>query len=169
MTYLKASVTSTVINNNIPKLISSLKLVIFLCIINWFLPAFANASTTQDNTFIVQGKSTLNNTRQIAQLEVTPERCIALRKGQKCYLEVTFSWQHPQISDYCLVNTTTNKTIKCWQQQAKGKFNFDFQSTLTNDFALRKPKSTVNLAQATIPVAWVYKSSKRAKATWRLF
>ena len=103
-----------------------------------------------------------------AQLQVTPERCIALHKGQKCYLEVTFKWRHSQISDYCLVNTTTNKIIKCWQQQAKGQFNFDFQSKISNDFALRKQKSAINLAHTQIPVAWVYKSTKRSKLSWRL-
>ena len=105
----------------------------------------------------------------IAHLEVSPEQCIALRKGQKCYLEVTFSWRHPQVSDYCLVNITTNKTIKCWEHQAKGACNFDFQSTLSHDFALRVKGATVDLAHTRIPVAWVYKSSKRAKSTWRLF
>ncbi|NQZ89324.1 MAG: DUF3019 domain-containing protein [Colwellia sp.] len=109
------------------------------------------------------------NTNDVAHLEVSPEQCIALRKGQKCYLEVTFSWRHPQVRDYCLVNITTNKTIKCWDRQTKGEFNFDFQSTLSHDFALRVKGATVDLAHARIPVAWVYKSSKRAKSTWRLF
>lgn len=104
-----------------------------------------------------------------AYLKVTPKRCIALRKGQVCYLDVDFSWQHPKINDYCLVNTTTSKTIKCWKQQRQGEFSFDFQSTLTNDFALRHKASTKNLANTQISVAWVYKSTKRAKSTWRLF
>jgi hypothetical protein len=112
--------------------------------------------------------SPTENTHTV-QLEVTPKPCVALRKGQKCYLEVTFNWQHPKVSNYCLVNSTTNKTMKCWQQQAKGEFSLDFQSKLSNDFALRKQESSTDIARATIPVAWVYKSSKRAKSTWRLF
>jgi len=117
----------------------------------------------------VYASSVYADTSNVAHLEVSPEQCIALRKGQKCYLEVTFSWRHPQVSDYCLVNITTNKTIKCWNHQAKGELNFDFQSTLSHDFALRVKGATVDLAHARIPVAWVYKSSKRAKSTWRLF
>jgi len=112
--------------------------------------------------------SSLENSQQ-AQLVVTPKPCVALRKGQKCYLEVTFNWQHPNVNNYCLVNSTTNKTMKCWQQQKSGEFSFDFQSTQSNNFALRQQKSTTDLAMTTIPVAWVYKSSKRAKSTWRLF
>ena len=104
-----------------------------------------------------------------ARLDVTPKRCIALHKGQTCYLEVTFSWQTPKIDDYCLVNTTTSRVITCWQQEKKGQFGFDFQSTISNDFVVRSQKSGKIHAMAQIPVAWVYKSSKRAKSTWRLF
>lgn len=108
-------------------------------------------------------------TNDVAQLVVTPKPCVALRKGQKCYLKVTFNWQHPNVSNYCLVNLTKNTILKCWQQRDKGEFSFDFQSTLTNEFALRAQESTLDIVQATIPVAWVYQSSKRAKSTWRLF
>lgn len=104
-----------------------------------------------------------------ARLDVTPKRCIALRKGQICYLEVTFHWQHPKMGDYCLLNVTNNKTVKCWQQTKNGQFSFDFQSTMSNDFSLRSQKSGKVHANAHIAVAWVYKSSKRAKSTWRIF
>lgn len=104
-----------------------------------------------------------------AQLKVTPKPCVALRKGQKCYLEVTFTWQHPKASNYCLVNSTSSKVMKCWDQQAKGEFSFDFQSTQSNEFALRKLDSAKDIVSASIPVAWVYKSSRRQKSTWRLF
>jgi hypothetical protein len=135
---------------------------IFLLIVCWFISVSAKADT-------LKSTSTPSNSTQLAQLKVTPKPCVALHKGQKCYLEVTFSWQHPQLSNYCLVNSTTNKTIKCWQQQTQGQFNFDFQSILSNDFALRKQESSIDLARTVIPVAWVYKSSKRAKSTWRVF
>lgn len=153
--------------NNISELVSNSKLIILICILCCFIAGTANAETTKTNSVLTN--TAANNSEQFAQLKVTPKRCIALRKGQKCYLEVTFSWRHPQLSNYCLVNTTRNKILKCWQQQTRGEFDFDFQSTLSNDFSLRKHDSTVDLAQATIPVAWVYKSSKRAKSTWRLF
>jgi len=120
-------------------------------------------------TMAVSSKDQLSSITPSAQLTVTPKPCVALHKGQTCYLEVTFSWQHPQVNNYCLVNITTNKTITCWQKQAQGKFSFDFQSTSSNDFALRGQASDIDLAQTRIPVAWVYKSSKRAKSTWRLF
>lgn len=139
------------------KKIASLNTSILLGIVCCFISTLTNAAETKGNT------------SRLAQLTVTPKPCVALRQGQKCYLEVTFNWLHPQASDYCLVNITTNKVIRCWQQQAKGEISLDFQSKLSNEFALRRIKSTIDLARTKIPVAWVYKSSKRAKSTWRLF
>jgi len=137
-------------------------MAVFLLIACWFISVSVKAD-------IVKSITTPSNSSQLAQLTVTPKPCVALHKGQTCYLEVTFSWQHPQVNNYCLVNTTTNKTITCWKKQARGAFSFDFQSTSSNDFALRGQASDIDLAQTRIPVAWVYKSSKRAKSTWRLF
>ena len=141
---------------------SRLTMPVCLLIGCWFISVSAKAETTKSNT-------AASNASQLAQLKVTPKPCVALHKGQKCYLEVTFSWQHPQVSNYCLVNTSINKTMRCWKQQTKGEFSFDFQSKLSNNFALRSQESTTDIARATIPVAWVYKSSKRVKSTWRLF
>jgi len=158
MILLKYKSKALVNTNKVFNLHTAIFLLIGYCLIS----VSANAETTQ-------GITSLSNTEQLTQLKVTPKPCVALRKGQKCYLEVTFSWQHPEISNYCLVNSTTNKTIKCWRQQTKGQYSFDFQSRLSNDFALRKQESSVNIARTPITVAWVYKSSKRAKSTWRLF
>lgn len=147
---------------NIAKLFISFKQSFCLIMAVFFLPIAAHAASEKIATF-----SIANNAP--AELIVTPKPCVALRKGQKCYLEVTFNWQHPKLNNYCLVNVTTKKSLKCWRQQTNGEFSLDFQSELSNDFALRQQETVKDLARATIPVAWVYKSSKRAKSTWRLF
>jgi hypothetical protein len=104
-----------------------------------------------------------------AVLNVTPEQCVALRKGQTCYLEVTFDWQYAKAGNYCLVNTTRNKVLKCWSKSTKGQYSFDFQSTKSNDFVLRQQDSAKVLAHTQVVVAWVYKSNTRSKSRWRLF
>lgn len=139
-----------------------LVMAVFLLIVCWCVSVSAQADNVQSHT-------APDDSRALAQLKVTPKPCVALRKGQTCYLEVTFKWQHPKMSDYCLINTTKRKTMKCWKQQTKGDYSFDFQSKQSNDFALRYQESVTDIVRATIPVAWVYKSSKRAKSTWRLF
>jgi len=102
-------------------------------------------------------------------LSVTPEKCVALHKGQTCYLDVSFQWQAPKAGSYCLHNVTLDKRLNCWQSQRAGEFKLDFQSAEDHQFALRTLHSKADLAQAKVVVAWVYKSSKRAKSSWRLF
>lgn len=103
-----------------------------------------------------------------AKLVVTPKSCVALHKGQKCYLEVTFNWQ-AKLNNYCLVNNTQNQIMKCWSDKNSGQYSFDFQSTQSNDFSLQLQDSNKDVAHAQIVVAWVYKSKKRSKSSWRLF
>jgi len=103
-----------------------------------------------------------------ASLQVTPKNCVALHKGQTCYLEVTFDWQ-AKLNNYCLVNNTRSQIMKCWNNQTTGKYSFDFQSTQTNDFSLQLQASKKDVAHAQIVVAWVYKSKTRSKSSWRLF
>jgi len=111
---------------------------------------------------------TSNASEPGATLKVTPKNCVALHKGQKCYLEVTFDWQAKQ-NDYCLVNSTRSQVMKCWSNKSTGQYSFDFQSTQSNDFSLQVQDSNTNVANAQIVVAWVYKSKKRSKSSWRLF
>lgn len=102
-------------------------------------------------------------------LSVTPKQCIALHKGQLCYLDVTFKWQQPTSGNYCLVNITTNNLVKCWSNSEQADLAYDFSAIETHKFALRHSQSDVNIATAQIPVVWVYKSKRRAKSSWRLF
>ncbi|WP_448548046.1 DUF3019 domain-containing protein [Thalassotalea fusca] len=114
-------------------------------------------------------KSDLPAMKHSTALYVTPERCVALHKGQMCYLEVEFEWQAPEVGTYCLYNKTLNQKMNCWQSQKSGQFYLDFQAAEDHQFSLREGQSNVELAVAKITVAWVYKSSKRAKSSWRLF
>lgn len=101
-------------------------------------------------------------------LDITPKRCVALRQGQICYQEVTFTWKQLQIGNYCLVELPTKQVLKCWQQVREGEFNFDFQSSQSKSFALRNKGQEQNLSEAQITVSWVFKSSKRPKSSWKL-
>ena len=114
--------------------------------------------------------SSANDTVPIkASLEVSPERCVALHKGQTCYLDAEFRWQTDREGNYCLYNKTLNKAVNCWQAQKTGKYSLDFQAAENHQFSLRASQSTDELAVTQITVAWVYKSTKRAKSSWRLF
>ena len=102
-------------------------------------------------------------------LDVTPERCVALRQGQTCYQEVAFNWRQSKKGNYCLVELSTLQVLQCWQEVNSGKFEWDFQSSESLEFALRNQDKAENLAATRITVSWVFKSSKRPKSSWKLF
>jgi hypothetical protein len=103
------------------------------------------------------------------ELAVSPERCVALRQGQTCYQQVEFNWRSIRGGDFCLVDTSQNKTLHCWTKINQGRFNYDFQGQQSRHYALRVKGSSIDLAEQKITVAWVYKSPNRPKASWRLF
>ncbi|MBC3766332.1 DUF3019 domain-containing protein [Neptunicella marina] len=103
-----------------------------------------------------------------AALLVTPERCIALHRGQMCYLDVTINWHTYHANDYCLINKTDNKVVTCWKDRKQGTHSFEFQGVQSTDYSLQDPTGR-DVANAKVVVAWVYKSTKRTVSTWRLF
>ena len=119
-------------------------------------------------TFASTGYSATNNQDKIG-LHVTPERCVALRQGQTCYQEVTFTWRQSQQGNYCLIALSTMEVLQCWQQANSGKFEWDFQSPESQEFVLRIQDQSNNLSVTPITVSWVFKSSKRPKSSWKLF
>jgi hypothetical protein len=103
------------------------------------------------------------------ELVVTPKRCVALRQGQVCYQQVTFRWHQPDVGNYCLVELSTSENIKCWSNVKTGEVDFDFQSDGSLTYGIRKIDEQTTLSSTYITVSWVFKSSKRPKASWKLF
>jgi len=110
-----------------------------------------------------------NHSHKENELLVTPKRCVALRKGQTCYQQVTFKWHQEELGDYCLVELSELRKVECWTQVNNAEFSFDFQSVSTRHYALRKSKQNNNIATVIITVSWVFESSKRPKSRWKLF
>lgn len=102
-------------------------------------------------------------------LFVKPIRCIALRQGQVCYQKITFNWRTEQTGSYCLYAKEQKEALKCWEQSSSGTYKMDFQSDSSTLFVLQNEKNKEVVANTSITVAWVYKSRKPQKSTWRLF
>ncbi len=102
-------------------------------------------------------------------LEITPDRCISLHKGQVCYQQITIHWQSSTKADYCLFQQEISTPLKCWKTSKSGKIKIDFQSTEPLDFDLRQQDNNTPVATSTVSIHWVYKSTKRQKRGWRLF
>jgi hypothetical protein len=102
-------------------------------------------------------------------LKIVPDRCISLHQGQVCYQFTTLSWQMPVISDYCLFQEGIEEPLKCWDTADNGTFKIDFQSSTPVSYQLQEVSSHSVVASSTVTVAWVYKSKKRQRRSWRLF
>ncbi|MFC0116615.1 DUF3019 domain-containing protein [Pseudoalteromonas xiamenensis] len=100
--------------------------------------------------------------------EVQPNICVALREGRPCYTEVTFQWQSPEASSYCIRNTETEQLIGCWENQLKTLIWFEFNETETQSYELINQQSGHTVATAEIQVQWVY-TNRQKKRRWRLF
>ena len=103
-----------------------------------------------------------------ASVLLTPVRCVALHQGQMCYQKVQVSWSSAQVGNYCLYVDDQPEPLHCWQAQAQGNYAYEFASAQSQVLQLKNEQQQL-LAQATMEVAWVYKSNTRRKTHWRLF
>ncbi|MCE2570904.1 DUF3019 domain-containing protein [Motilimonas eburnea] len=101
-------------------------------------------------------------------LQVTPEKCVALREGRDCLAELTFKWQAKVQGDYCLIEQGSEKVLKCWQHSQQGEHKFKFTGQQTTQYSLIKNGQRNTLVSTQVEVSWVYKT-KNKKRRWRLF
>jgi hypothetical protein len=99
----------------------------------------------------------------------TPERCIALHKGQTCYQDVNFRWQTPDIGQYCLVLNLDNRQIMCWNGNAMQQYQYAFEGDTTTTFSLFRDGKELPLAEVKVVVTWIYHAPKQSRSGWRLF
>ena len=104
----------------------------------------------------------------LASLQLDPEQCAALHKGQSCYVKVDVTWQAKNVGDYCLFLASENKAMACWQGENQGEFEYNFSHNDSRTFQLKTRQGGIILAEAELEIAWVYKS-KRVNSSWRMF
>lgn len=100
------------------------------------------------------------------QLILSPEKCVSLRQGQTCYLDIELSWSARTIGSYCIFASTLEQPIRCWDSVQQGDLVTEFSSNENTWFYLKKGQET--LAQVELKMAWVYKR-KRSPSSWRVF
>jgi hypothetical protein len=104
-----------------------------------------------------------------AQLQLKPQRCVALHQGQMCYQSVQLSWRAQQAGHYCIYQQKAETPVYCWRGVAAGQYQYEFASDASLEFQLVNAQTKIPLATATLEVAWVYKANTRRKTHWRLF
>ncbi len=101
-------------------------------------------------------------------LQVQPNKCIALRKGKRCYQKLNISFKASNSADYCLHANERGAPLTCWKNAFDGKLSYVFNSNESVRFVLFQ-NSGESVAETVFTVAWVYGSSSRKRNGWRLF
>ncbi|WP_370981332.1 DUF3019 domain-containing protein [Agaribacterium sp. ZY112] len=106
-------------------------------------------------------------------LELNPQRCIALHRGQRCYQDILFRWKSTRTGHFCLFmrqgGLADEKSLKCWQKQAAAEFHYEFSGEQSSWFFLVDMETKEELASTELDLVWVYKRSKKISSGWRLF
>ncbi|WP_331346008.1 DUF3019 domain-containing protein [Cellvibrio sp. UBA7661] len=131
-------------------------------------PLLCAAGDTSVNAANNINNPSVNTSATQASVLLTPVRCVALHQGQMCYQKVQVSWSSEQVGNYCLYVDDQPEPLHCWQAQAQGNYAYEFASAQSQVLQLKNAQQQL-LAQATMEVAWVYKSNTRRKTHWRLF
>lgn len=101
-------------------------------------------------------------------LQVTPSKCVALKQGNVCYLDLDIRWHSPEAGHYCLYLALRSEPLQCWQNSKQGRFSFEFAESASTRLELRDQDNGKLLGKSEIEVKWVYSSRRRA-AAWRVF
>lgn len=101
-------------------------------------------------------------------LSVQPKKCVALRKGQKCYQKVKITFRAPGRGDYCLHISSREAPLACWQKVGEGYLDYVFNSDSSVQFLLYKDTDKL-ISESQFTVAWVYNNRSRRRSNWRLF
>lgn len=100
-------------------------------------------------------------------LRVTPDKCVALRKGQTCYQTIRIKFIASAIGDYCLKQVGQPAPLQCWTQINKAEYRYSLASNQVVEFEVTDTDLST-IATARVTIAWVYKQS-RSRSRWRLF
>jgi hypothetical protein len=102
-------------------------------------------------------------------ITITPEQCVALTQGQKCYVDATLTWDLTTIGNYCLFSSQQEKPLFCWQQKKKGQFQKEFVATKSIVFTLKAENTQEEKASQQLKVTWVHQKRGQPRTWWRVF
>lgn len=101
------------------------------------------------------------------KLTVTPDKCVALRKGQTCYQTLRIKFTSSNIGDYCLGIAGQSKTLQCWSRITSAEYRYELAASEAADFEVIDANQSA-VASAKVTISWVYKQT-RSRSRWRLF
>lgn len=102
-------------------------------------------------------------------LKLTPQQCVALTQGQKCYVDATLLWETANKGNYCLYSSQQAEPLFCWQQKRQGQFKSEVGADKNVVFSLRLENSEQDTASQQLKVTWVHQKRGQPRLWWRIF
>lgn len=118
---------------------------------------------------LLMASAPLHAEAPLAQMELSPVQCVALHRGQTCYFDALVRWQARQPARYCLHRGGEAQPLHCWPSGSEGRLELPMQATSDVLLELRRAPDGLLAAQGRVEIAWVYRSERRPRASWRLF
>jgi hypothetical protein len=109
---------------------------------------------------------TLERTNSIS---LDPSQCVALNKGNTCYIDINVSWTAIEKGGYCLYSSQEKAPIQCWRDKISGVFTGEITLQDNVTFSLNTAQSDILLSSVELEMVWVYKKKQRSQSTWRMF
>jgi hypothetical protein len=104
-----------------------------------------------------------------AGLTLSPNQCVAVNQGSKCFVDVKITWKTVMANDYCLFSSQQKKPLYCWRNTNQGKFEQEFVSSSNIIFYLKQKDVDTTLMKDELEIVWVYKKNSRSPSSWRMF
>jgi len=99
--------------------------------------------------------------------KAVPASCVALHKGQRCFMDLALSWQSSGKMELCVFRDNSIAAIAC-SSKSQVQVNVKYSSDKAHDYWLRD-KAGNTLASVQVKTAWVYRTGRRSSSSWRLF
>jgi hypothetical protein len=109
-----------------------------------------------------------NITSSTPTLRLSPNQCIAISQGKRCYVDIELIWQTKVKSAYCLYSSQSEQPLLCWKQKNKGHYRNEITSNENVQFLLKDHQNNI-LATTELKIAWVYRKNARSRSNWRMF
>jgi len=100
-------------------------------------------------------------------LSVQPQRCVTLRRGQRCYLKLKMAWSSKEPISACFYSESHDAGA-CWENALRGELKREVYLLDSTEWILQDTRGRT-LGDVTVEVSSNYNRKRRSWRGWRLF
>ena len=113
--------------------------------------------------------SQAKQSKELAELEIRPTKCVSLQQDQVCFVKVEITWRVSETGDYCVSSSQQSSPLRCWSSTQQGTLSHEIKMAKDVVYTLTAQNENKELVSTVLPLAWVYKREKFSHSSWRIF